>query len=342
VRTFSIRFPGYDGDESPYSRQAAELFGTRHQEFDFRPNRIEECLCSVAGIFDQPLADSAVLPLLLLSEKASAEVKVVLTGDGGDELFGGYRKYRRAATSLGSSRLVPQLAGGLFQTRHLAACAPDPLGLKKVRTRLGMVLLPTQRSSYHRLYWEGWDRHRLYQKQVADDVMGDFAVVEPEKTGDVRALESVNLMLRMDQSHYLPGDLLLKTDYATMAHGLEARAPLLDHQLAKVAGQLPVHLKVTPRETKAALRRVAERWLPAQLANRPKKGFSFPIKNWFRYELRDWVRNCLLETSTTVPQYFQHEHVERVISEHMNGKRDHAGRIYCLLTFELWHRTFMG
>ncbi len=142
------------------------------------------------------------------------------------------------------------------------------------------------------------------------------------------------------RTSYLPDDLLLKTDYATMAHSLESRAPLLDPNLARIAAGLPVQLLVSPAETKIALRRVAERWLPPELANRPKKGFSFPIADWFRNELRSWVRSCLLEQSTSVPRYFCRNQVERLLEEHNSGKRDHRGRIYCLLTFELWHRRY--
>jgi asparagine synthase (glutamine-hydrolysing) len=149
-------------------------------------------------------------------------------------------------------------------------------------------------------------------------------------------------MLQLDQEQYLPDDLLLKTDQATMAHGLEARAPLLDHRLAEIAGRLPVHLKVTPRETKVVLRRIAARLLPDELANRPKQGFSFAKADWFRGELRDWVRHCLVESPTASPRLFERDAVERVLNEHNAGKRDHGNRIYSLLALELWYRRFFA
>lgn len=342
LRTYSIAFRGTEWDESPYARLAAEAFGTEHQEFSFQPGNIEECLQTVATIFDQPIADRAVMPLLFLSEHAAREVKVVLTGDGGDELFGGYGKYRRAATAYARSRLLQRLGRRLTSAPHLAACAPDPLGLKKAGSRLGLVLAPTRRSAYYRTYWEGWDRHRLYSRMWAETVRGDFLAFDAAHADANDGLDPVNAMLRTDQVSYLPDDLLTKTDRATMAYGLEARAPFLDPRLAAVAARLPVHLKVTPAQTKVALRRIAERWLPKELVERPKQGFTFPIKRWFQNELRTWVRDCLLERSTTAPLYFQREHIERVLNEHESGKRDHRGRIYSLLVFELWHRQYMA
>jgi asparagine synthase (glutamine-hydrolysing) len=119
---------------------------------------------------------------------------------------------------------------------------------------------------------------------------------------------------------------------------LEARAPLLDHRLADVAGKLPIRLKVTPQETKVALRRIAEKLLPPELAKRRKKGFSFPIGHWFRNELRTWVRDCLLDSSQSVPALFNRDVVERVLAEHETKRRDHSRRIYSLMTLELWYR----
>jgi asparagine synthase (glutamine-hydrolysing) len=337
LKTFSISFRGSKHDESEYANIASRKFQTDHRVIDFQAENIQECLETIAEVFDQPLADSAVMPLLKLSEFAAKEVKVVLTGDGGDELFGGYRKYRRAAASLAKFSDWSGMSRRMFSTSRLASRTPDRFGLKRAYSRLGMVLTPALRCSYHRNYWEGWDRYRLYNRTLADQVGEKFVCADSEHK---HRMHPVHEMLYLDQTSYLPDDLLLKTDYATMAHSLESRAPLLDPNLARIAAGLPVPLLVSPVETKIALRRIAERWLPPELANRPKKGFSFPIADWFRNELRSWVRSCLLEQSTSVPRYFCRNQVERLLEEHNSGKRDHRGRIYCLLTFELWHRCY--
>ena len=149
-------------------------------------------------------------------------------------------------------------------------------------------------------------------------------------------------MLRIDHAGYLPDDLLLKSDYSTMAYGLEARAPLLDHRLAIEAARLPTHLKATPKRTKVVLRDIARQWLPAELIERPKHGFSVPLKDWFRHELKGWLNRTLIEESQTVPRYFRSETVRTVLEQHASGRRNHAQKIYTLLVFELWHRNYLG
>lgn len=341
LQTFSISFHGTPADEGPYARMAAEHFGAEHHEFPFDASSIEENLTAASELFDQPLADSAALPLMHLSRQASERIKVVLTGDGGDELFGGYRKYRRAASRLARTALAHRLAPEVFATSRLARQSSDRLRLVRMQSRLAMVMAPTQRAAYYRNYWEGWDRHALYNAELRDNLTGRFAAVDVgAEGGEFAGVDPVNRMLLIDQRHYLPDDLLLKTDHTTMAHGLEARAPLLDHHLAAHAGRLPIRLKATPRETKVVLRRVAERLLPAELARRPKKGFSFPIQEWFRGPLHGWVHRLLVDESEMVPQYFQSQHVRRVLDEHRRGQRNHGGRIYSLLMLELWYRRY--
>lgn len=337
--TYSISFHGTESDEAEFARIAAERFGARHHEFPFDAGNIANCLETVARIFDQPLADSAAMPLLFLSEQAARETKVVLTGDGGDELFGGYRKYRRASEGFAQTAWSRSLATGLFATERLARTGRDRLRLRRLGSRVSMAASPVQRCAYYRNYWEGWDRHRLYGREVRDAVRGRFLAVDPEHSRR-SGLHPVNEMLLLDQEHYLPDDLLLKTDHATMAHGLEARAPLLDPRLAEVAAQLPIALKVDPKMTKVVLRRISDKWLPSELATRPKKGFSFPIREWFRGELHGWLRQRLLDESTVVPKYFDGNCVRQMLDEHRDGARNHGGRLYSLLTLELWHREF--
>ena len=338
--TYSIAFRGTKDDESAFARLASRTLGLEHHEYAFVARHVEECMPQLAMAFDQPLADSAALPLLYLSRQATRDVKVVLTGDGGDELFAGYRKYRRAAARYVQTRLLRKLGPRVFSSQRLAASAPDRLGLRRLQSRLGMVVVPSQRSAYFRNAWEGWDRERLYAETPATDITRKFAAWEDHPQAQV-AENPVNRMLQIDQEHYLPDDLLLKSDYATMACGLEARAPLLDPELARLAGGLPVRLKVTSRQTKVALRAVGRRWLPAELTERPKKGFSFPLNHWFRGSLHPWVRDCLLDSAKSVPRFFRREHVQRVLGEHLEGRRDHAGRIYALLAFEMWYRHYI-
>ena len=175
---------------------------------------------------------------------------------------------------------------------------------------------------------------------MAEAVADRFDAIDAPPDEGPEPRDLLNRMLRIDAAAYLSGDLLLKTDYATMSAGLEARAPLLDHVLAERVARLPVALKATGGETKVLLRRVAERFLPPELAARPKRGFAVPLGGWFRRELRGWLREQLLDSAVAVPRYFRPPVVARLLDEHATGRRDHTGRLYCLVVFELWCRHY--
>ncbi|MHC4786564.1 MAG: asparagine synthase (glutamine-hydrolyzing), partial [Planctomycetota bacterium] len=344
LSSFSIGFPGERQDESSFARLASRHAGTDHREFPFRPGHIEERLEALARTLDQPLADPAALPLAYLSEHASREIKVVFTGDGGDELFAGYEKYFKGVRASPGMSWIDRRIPALFSASRLATCGPDPGGLRKLRSRIAFRALPVQECIYYKNFWEAWDRDRLYGDDLRQGLGERFEGLDVRLAGEtgVGGLHPVDRMLLADQIGYLPDDLLRKTDLATMAWGLEARAPLLDHHLAAVAGSLPARLKTTGRETKVALRRIAEHWLPPELVRRPKRGFSVPLAEWFRGGLRGWVRECLLDSSATLGTCFRREGVERVLGEYESGHRNRASKIYALLFFELWYRHYLA
>ncbi len=343
IQTFSIAFTGSKQDESPYARQASEHFKTEHFEFSFDPHQVSRYLTETSAYCSQPLADSAILPLYALSQQAAKHVKVVLTGDGGDELFGGYRKYRRGVSALSHTMWKSLRTSNIISTKRLAKCGSDRLGLRSMQARLGMLLVPPLRCTYKRKAWEGWDRYDLYSNELRQS-MREYYAEESDwiPLHDCPYADPVNAMLSLDQNWYLPDDLLLKTDHATMAHSLESRAPLLDHRLASIAGRLPINMKTTAKQTKVVLRNIAKQLLPVELASRPKKGFTFPISQWLREDLKGWVYELLCETSTMVPQLFQPKYVKQILDEHNSGKQNHGIKIYTLLTLELWYRNFVG
>lgn len=338
LETFSISFPGSEHDEAPYARSVAAALRTKHREFPFAARDMRQALAEQAKLFDLPLADTAVLPLMSLSRSAAEFIKVVLTGDGGDEIFAGYRKYLRMAKIPGRFGWLSRMSSRLFPIRELAACGPDPFRWRATRARVAMVVAPTCRSEYHRQGWEGWERFALYQPQLASRVGRRFETLGA-RDAEFDQLAPLNAALQLDQGTVLADRLLFKGDCSTMAFGLEARAPLLDHRLADVAGRLPLHLKVTPNRTKVALREIAARYLPSEIIGRRKKGFSMPLDLWFRNELRDWTRSCLLDESVSLPSCFQRAAIERLLNEHDSGK-NHAQRIHTLLMFELWYREY--
>ena len=200
LETFSISFPGSEHDEGPYARAVAQGLGTIHREFPFEPGDMRRVLNEAAMLFDQPLADTAVLPLMALSRAAAEHVKVVLTGDGGDELFAGYRKYQRMVSAPGNSRWLSRVSAGLFPVQELAACQSDSLGLRKMRARLAMVIAPSCRSEYHRQGWEGWERFSLYRPELNNSIDGHFESIRDSSHGTWMTIWTpLNEALRMDQ-----------------------------------------------------------------------------------------------------------------------------------------------
>ena len=338
LKSFCISFPGEKNDEARFARQAADALKTEHLVFPFQAGELEKSIERLIRNFDQPLADPAALPLSYLSKLAAEHVKVVLTGDGGDELFAGYQKYHAAA---GKNRLrLPPVARSLFSPATMAPCAPDPLQTNRLRARLALHLFPATRCEYYKNFWEGGWRHALYSDEMLEICKTRF---ETNMSGlsIPGQLSELDTMLLMDRYSYLPDDLLLKSDYATMLHGLESRAPFLDHHVAHCAATLPEPLLVEKDRGKVALRLMLEKFVPKNLVERPKRGFSVPVARWFREELHGWVKDTLIHNSTT-RRYFRKETVERVIREHVNKKNNHASKIYTLLVFEFWHRTYFG
>ncbi len=341
MKSFSIGFDDQRYDETEYARIAAKHAGTEHTVFRFNPDEVMAGIHELSGLMDQPLADDAALPLLFLSRQAAREIKVVLTGDGGDELFAGYAKYRGLAGRRRSG-FGTWLRERWIAPRELAGCAPDPFSLRRLKSRLGLKWFPELAGCYYKHFWEGWDRNALYSPELRQRLSAETFPFPPDPPVDVQAATALSELLWWDRISYLPGALLLKTDMATMAYGLEARAPFLDHLLAAHAAGIPEQEQVSGTETKRVLRRLAEKWLPEELVHRPKRGFGLPLRSWLQNELAPWVKELLLESSVTVPRYFSEERVTRLIQEHVAGRANHTGRIYTLLVFELWHRKYLS
>ncbi len=340
LKSFSIGFPGHRYDESAYATAVSQAIGTEHHAFDFDPSLVKGRIEELIRHFDQPLADPAALPLSFLSQKAAGHVKVVLTGDGGDELFAGYEKYLSSRRHSRLVKAVDRFAPRLLSVQALAAVHRDPIQLRRLRARTALKFLPSRQGVYSKSAWEGWHRDRLYNEETKAKIGSGFMPVPAEP---IPATSVLRAMLLVDQQAYLPDDLLLKTDYTTMAYGLESRAPLLDHLLAEAAAGLPETLLVRGHETKVALRKIAEAMgLPADITQRPKRGFSVPLKRWFRSELKPLVYDALMEHTTTVPLYFNRDAVRNLLDSHVSGRRNHTQKIYTLLVFELWHRQYMG
>jgi asparagine synthase (glutamine-hydrolysing) len=319
VRTFTVGFPDQRYDERSYARTVAERWGTRHTELAVEEN-VAETLPRLAETLDEPLGDEAALPLFLICEQARRHVTVALTGDGGDEAFAGYERY--VAHEL--ARRVPEAAAaaGARALRLLPRARREPRSPLFRTARFLDVAATPPRGRYGRLM-EVFPldlRRRLWA-----DGRGDEVRLEPRRAG-IAGLQ------QLDVETYLPGDLLLKADLASMAHSLELRSPFLDHEVIGLGLALPPSLKVRGRAGKVALRRAFADDLPAAVAERPKTGFGVPLDRWFRADIRELARDALASDRG----WFRQEEVRRLLDDHDAGRADHGHRLWCLLMLELW------
>jgi asparagine synthase (glutamine-hydrolysing) len=344
VKTFAIGFEPERFDELAPARVVAERFGTDHREFVVRPDAMA-MIPKIVRHHGEPYADSSAVPTFHLAELARRHVTVALNGDGGDEAFGGYPRYRRLL-ALGHLDRVPAPVRSAMA--HLAAVVP---GNGDLHSRLNQArrfarALPLDPESRYVAYMSsaggGLDRDRLYTdayRELLGPSPVDDVILEPWRASSAR--DPLNLMLDVDTATYLPGDLLAKVDIATMAFGLEARSPLLDAEFLELAASLPGEMKATPRHTKAALRAALRPWLPAEILDRPKQGFEVPVADWLRTSLRQYVQDVLFDPSATQRGYFDGRYVRRLVDSHLSGAEDNAKALWTLLMFELWHHDLV-
>ncbi len=343
VRTFSIGFEAAEYDERRYARLIAERFGTRHEEFVIRPDAAA-ILPTLAWHYDQPYADSSAIPTYYVAQVTRQHVTVALNGDGGDEGFAGYERYvaHRLAGRLdwlpAAARWGLRIGRGL-----LPRGARRGSLLARGRRFLDGLLQPADRRYGRWVFHFTADRKaEVYQPDFVAAVSkgeSEDLLVRAFQTSD--APDMVDALLDVDTRTYLADDLLVKVDVASMAHGLEARSPFLDHQVLEFAAGLPSHLKLQGREKKVLLRTVLRGILPDAILDRPKMGFGVPIDRWFRNELRPLAYDILLSRRAADRGYLRPDVVRGYLEEHVRGQVNWHYLLWNLLMLELWHRTFL-
>jgi asparagine synthase (glutamine-hydrolysing) len=340
VKTFSIGFEERRFDEREPARRLAEYYGTDHQEFVVTP-AATDVLPMLAWHFDEPFADASAIPSFYVARMSSQHVTVVLTGDGGDESFGGYQRYvvmgmagrvpvpqftRRPLRSLGSSIVRRGGSGALARFGRAAVMLAEPVPRRYARRM--SYFAPEQKLA-------------LYSDALREQLAGvDSYELLCQAFEESRARSGVCRLMDVDVQTYLPGDLLPKVDITTMSCSLEARSPFLDHNLMEWAAGLPGRLKVRSRTTKYLLKHAIEPWLPSELITRQKQGFGVPLASWLRAELRDLSWDMLTDSTAKSRGLFRPEAVASLLSEHAQGI-NHSTRIWALIQFELWHRNFI-
>jgi asparagine synthase (glutamine-hydrolysing) len=330
VKTFTIGFddaPAFD--ETTPARRVAERLGTAHTEFRVKPSAVD-LIDRLIWHHDGPFGDSSAIPTFLVSQLTRQHVTVVLTGDGGDELFAGYLRFRAALAAEGVPRFVQaMLEAGL-------ALLPDAPHERHILARARRFTKSMHLPLLDRLI--GWSG--IFTDDLPELLPGFGGLVPPpDLLSAVRAspgASPLNTLLAANYAVYLPDDLLVKTDRMTMANSLEARCPLLDTALTEYAALLPGKFKLDGGRTKAILRDAFADLIPAEIDRRPKTGFGVPLDAWFRGELRDYVRDTLLGPSTASQAYLKRARVERLIDDHQRGRVNVGHRLWTLVCFERW------
>jgi asparagine synthase (glutamine-hydrolysing) len=341
VRTFTIGFGEESYNETPYARLVATQFGTRHHEEILEPD-IADLALQLVNHLDEPLADFSIFPTYLVSRVASDQVKVVLSGDGGDELFGGYDTYVAQHADHYYRRLPSLLRHKLFPAvLDLVPPQRTKKGLinKAKRFVEGGAMPPAWQHTRWMSFLSATDKAALYQHDLAHRLNGHagLAFVEPYFEQSA-ARDFLAQQQYVDVKTYLADNILTKVDRMSMAASIEAREPLLDYRLVEFALNLPPQWKMQNGQTKLILREAMQGRIPDAVLNKPKQGFSIPLKNWLRGPLRSFLTDTLSAGTVARRGYFQPETVTRWVDEHLSGKANHSHRLWALAVLELWQQ----
>ena len=336
-----------DFDESANARRIAKYLGTDHQEWIMNPSDALDLIPKLSTIFDEPFADVSQLPTLLVAQLAKMHVTVSLSGDGGDELFGGYHRYRWAPTILRCIKNLPlsvrhTIANGIecvplsgwnrffSGVNHLL---PDRLVVRQPSEKLlkisRLLDLSEERDVYRRLV-------TMWDDPVP--VFGGCAQAPLELNNDLWHRQGTfsEKMMWMDAVTYLPDDILVKVDRSTMACSLEGRAPLLDHRIVDFALSLPPHMKIRNGRGKWVLRELLDRYIPRSYMEQPKTGFGLPIHEWLRGPLREWGESLLNEKVLQQQSIFDAGIVRGIWQDHLSGRRNSQDLLWGVLMFQTW------
>ncbi|MCJ7458542.1 MAG: asparagine synthase (glutamine-hydrolyzing) [candidate division Zixibacteria bacterium] len=333
ISTFTV---GYEGmgyyDERPSARVIAERFNTLHHEFIIKPE-IKDDLPRIVYFLDEPMADSSVLPTYYISMKAREQVKVVLTGTGGDDIFAGYRRY------------YPLPLGNLAYCFLSKIFAPVLKNFNFSRkTRIGEYLLLLKKFF---ITLDSQEEERYFKimsifqpEEIKKIFKGAIKIENPFLSyfDKMKTEERLNQLLFVDFHTYLTDDLLVKEDRMTMAWSLEGRVPFLDKELIEFASQLPSSLKLKGKETKYILKLLARAELPEEIIRKPKHGFAFPIEDWLRKDLKEMSFDLLLSSDSQLGSFLERREIKRMIEEHQSKRMDYGPQIWALLLLELWFK----
>jgi asparagine synthase (glutamine-hydrolysing) len=344
IKTFSIGFEDASYNELDYARLVARHFGTDHTEEVLRPDPVS-FLDNFTQYLDEPIGDVSIFPMFLVSSLARQKVTVVLSGDGGDELFGGYDSYIANGFGRIYGNYVPKSLQTIFAN---AADQIPPTEQKKgwankVKRFLEGTQLPADLEQYRWMtFLNETGRRELYSREFQNALPLDNAYARLRQIlREARCQDSLNRQMYADIKIYLPEDILAKVDQSSMAKSLEARGPFLDYRVVELALSMPGHMKIRGSERKYILKKAFQDLIPEAVLKRKKEGFSIPMKNWLKRELKSSLQELLNEKTITKLGFFNGSAVNRMVQEHLSGKQNHAHRLWCMMVFVLWHRKYI-
>ena len=354
IKTFAIGYKEHSFNELRYARIVAERFGTDHQEFEVECE-VESLLPKLVWHLDEPFADSSIIPTYYVSKMARQHVTVALSGEAGDEVFGGYRRYkaRRMAWYYNSlPRWVREkIVANLVEYLPESAAYYGTSIVKKLKRFVDYAAVVSQdpRTSWQPLFTNE-AKAMLYNHNSKINIrdynskfLYDYFNAFENYSGPNRtAQDEVTQMLWVDLMTTLPEQMLNRVDRMSMAVSLEARAPLLDHKLIEFMATVPTDLKLRGLTSKYILKKSVEHLLPKEILHRSKQGFAMPMASWIKNELRSYIGDYLLSETSRSRDYFDQAYIEQIISDHQKGKYDYNRQIWALLNFEVWHRTFLN
>jgi asparagine synthase (glutamine-hydrolysing) len=344
VKTFSIGFEEQDFSELHHARRVAEHVGADHHEFIVKPDALE-VLPTLVEHYGEPYADSSAIPTYYVARETRRHVTVALNGDGGDECFAGYERYAAMRLAERYHRLPGVLRSGLIDSA-IGLLPASETRRSRVRDAKRFIQAASLSKVDRYLRWISvFDRdakHELYSDEFRQQTVAtrSASLLEPW-FAYANGAGVVDAALLTDTMTYLPNDLLVKVDIATMAVSLEARSPFLDHKVIEFAASLPENLKLRGLTTKYLLKKVLRRLLPAENLGRRKMGFGVPIGHWFRGRLEPFLRETILSEKALTRGLFRPETVRRLVESHVRSERDHSHQLWTLLMLELWFQRFI-
>jgi asparagine synthase (glutamine-hydrolysing) len=353
IRTFSLGFenPGYS--EIDVAEKVAHELGTTHQSLVVTPQDAGNIIPDLCEIYDEPFADSSQIPTVLISRLASQRVKVALSGDGGDEMFGGYNRYKWAPLLFstfswspkivrrGLSNVISSIAAGLYKKEQkvFPRLIGEILRFPQLHSKMDKVSSILTLDSQQEIY-----------ESLTRDVMGGSVFLDrvlPRANQRISEIWNQELtfaenMMLSDAVTYLPDDILVKVDRGSMSAGLEVRAPLIDHRMIQLASRLPIEMKLAEGKTKWILRRILSRKITPDIINRPKSGFAVPIGDWLKGPLRTWSEDTLSNSTLESQKLFDTDVVQALWSDHLSGLTDNSRLLWNILMFQSWFNRYEG